>query len=124
VVREDIYSGFASTERASTEIECRFREKPISVAARQGHAAVVKLLLDHGASRHSERVELSPLFLAVESGHEEVVRRLLRAGTDIDNAAYADEKDKYCQTALSYAADNGRHGIVKLLEDCRLVYYG
>jgi ankyrin repeat protein len=82
-------------------------------AARNGHEAVVKLVIDTDAANiDSKNVYSSrtPLSWAAENGHETVVKLLADTGkTDIDI------KDSFHRTPLSLAAENGHEAVVKLL---------
>ncbi|QYT04235.1 Ankyrin repeat protein [Trichoderma simmonsii] len=82
----------------------------LSWAAKNGHEAVVKLLLEQSADIDSkDNGEQTPLSLAAENGHEAVVGLLLEKG------AKAESKDKRDRTPLSLAAKNGHDTVVKLL---------
>ncbi|KFY79296.1 hypothetical protein V499_01712 [Pseudogymnoascus sp. VKM F-103] len=85
---------------------------PLSLAARDGHEALLKSLLD------SDIVDVdlkngegrTPLSWAAENGHEAVLKLLLDSDiVDINS------KDRVGQTPLSFAAENGHGAIVKLL---------
>jgi len=79
-------------------------------AARLGHEAVVKLLLEKGAKIETKsKYGLTPLSWAAESGHELVVKLLLDKGAELET------KDKYGLTPLLWAARKGYEVIVKLL---------
>ena len=53
-------------------------------AARDGHAAVVRLLVDRGAQvNHTAKYGLTALMLAVIRSHVDVVRVLVDAGADL-----------------------------------------
>ncbi|KAL6692003.1 hypothetical protein J3F84DRAFT_403077 [Trichoderma pleuroticola] len=83
---------------------------PLSWAAKNGHATVVKLLLEQGAEIDSKDNEgQTPLSMAAENGHEIVARLLLEKG------AKAESKDKRDRTPLSLATKNGHETVVKLL---------
>ncbi|RYP26295.1 hypothetical protein DL768_011765 [Monosporascus sp. mg162] len=84
----------------------------LSWAARNGHEAVVKLLLEtKEVEADSKDIDGgTPLWWAAMNGHEAVVKLLLET-----REVKADSKDKYGQTPLSCAADFGREAVVKLL---------
>jgi ankyrin repeat protein len=87
---------------------------PLSCAARNGHEAVVKLLLaKDGVDPDSKdaRYGQTPLSWAAENGHEAVVKLLLaKDGVDPDS-----KDNEYGRTPLSWAARNGHEAVVKLL---------
>ncbi|KAJ4200308.1 hypothetical protein NW759_015885 [Fusarium solani] len=85
---------------------------PLWWAAKNGHGAVVRLLLDRGA--HIEAPDKSgrtPLWRAAERGREAVVRLLL------DRGAHIEAPDKSGRTPLWRAAERGREVVVRLLLD-------
>lgn len=89
------------------------------MAAREGHAEVVRVLLDAGADPNAANSDKTPvrmavsgkttLMMAAEAGHAEVVRVLLSAGAD-PNAV-----DKEWNTALDIAKANNHSEIVRIL---------
>lgn len=87
---------------------------PLLWAARNGHEAVVQLLL--GRSRIDVDFEdvggQTALSWAAENGHDTVVKPLLDSGK-----ANINSKDLYGRTPLSWAARNGHDAVVKLLLD-------
>ena len=54
---------------------------PLSIAALEGHEAVVRALLELGADlNETEDNGGRPLYMAAQNGHEAVVRMLIEAG--------------------------------------------
>ena len=83
---------------------------PLLYAARNGHEAVVKLLLERGADIDSkDEWGRTPLHWAAESGHEAVVKLLLERGAAVDS------KDRWGRTPLLWATESGHEAVVKLL---------
>ena len=111
---------------------------PLIWAARYGHEEVVGLLLrtkQIQPDKKDTNYERTALSWAAENGHEGVVRLFLgpqfvnpgsvgrrwgktaRAVNQMFGGRYVnpDSISKYCRTPLSWAAENGHEGIVKLL---------
>lgn len=64
----------------------RFNDTPLQVAARQGHLAVVRLLLEHQANvNHIDNDGFSPVTAAAAGPHWEVLQLLAEWGGDFDN---------------------------------------
>ena len=62
-------------------IEADYKEiPPLYMAAQGGCNAIVKMLLEAGASVHRTSIGASPLHVASELGHSAVVSSLLQAG--------------------------------------------
>ncbi|KAH8059712.1 hypothetical protein JL722_5344 [Aureococcus anophagefferens] len=58
---------------------------PVSVAARHGDAATLKVLVDAGADVEKSNISgSSPLYLAAQEGHAEAIELLVAAGADVD----------------------------------------
>lgn len=58
---------------------------PVSVAARNGDAATLKVLVDAGADVEKSNISgSSPLYLAAQEGHAEAIELLIAAGADVD----------------------------------------
>ncbi|KAI9669948.1 MAG: hypothetical protein M1831_006984 [Alyxoria varia] len=88
---------------------------PLWLAAREGHEAVVKLLLecDDVVADCKGVNGWTPLLWAAREGHEAVVKLLLECDDVV-----ADYKDGYGQTPLWLAAREGHEAVVKLLLEC------
>ncbi|OBT64449.1 hypothetical protein VE03_05766 [Pseudogymnoascus sp. 23342-1-I1] len=85
---------------------------PLSLAARDGHEAVLKSLLDSDiVDTDSKNWEgRTPLSWAAENGHHAVVKLLLDS-----NIVDTNSKDRLGRTPLSWAAGNGHETVVKRL---------
>ncbi|PVH71015.1 ankyrin, partial [Cadophora sp. DSE1049] len=84
---------------------------PLQLAARNGHAAIVHLLLSRGADKDSKQAgdSLKPILEAVKSGQALVLQHLLTFGASV---TVHDEEE--C-TPLHLAARYGQREMVKLL---------
>ena len=82
---------------------------PLHSAAKGGHVAVVRKLLDNGAEVEPESPELWPLHLAARNGHLNVVQQLIVAGANVDI------RNSHAYTALHHAVEKGYTSIVQLL---------
>jgi ankyrin repeat protein len=85
-------------------------QTPLSWAARNGHVAVVELLLEMAVDMYSkDSYGQTPLSWAAGNGHVAVVKLLLEKAVDVNS------KDGYGQTLLLRAAEYGQEAVVKLL---------
>ncbi|KAG9494877.1 hypothetical protein J7337_013106 [Fusarium musae] len=82
---------------------------PLGWAAAYGHAEVVDLLLNHGATVDYTSNGTSPLDLAIRRGNKRVVELLLSKGSSMKQPTVT------TQQALSLAASLGRASIVDIL---------
>ncbi|KAM6512088.1 hypothetical protein FALCPG4_017074 [Fusarium falciforme] len=117
---------------------------PLLWAAKNGHEAVVRLLLDRGArTEAADEDDWTPLLWAAAKGHVAIVRLLLDRGAHTEAAdrggrtplsyaalnglvivrrrqgwgAHTEAVDRGGRTPLSYAAEKGRETVVRLLLD-------
>ena len=82
-------------------------------ASKNGHGAVVQMLLDHGADVNLEcALSGTALHTASSQGHSAIVEILLCNGADVNAINLA------CETPLHLAADQGYHTITQLLLIC------
>lgn len=82
----------------------------LALATRNGHAAVVKLLLEHGADPTASPGGWSPLLEAAGGGHAGVIRVLLeQPGIDVNY------RDRRSMTPVLCAAFDGRYEALRVL---------
>jgi len=83
---------------------------PLSWAAKSGHEAVVKMLLEKRANVNAiDRWRRTALHWAAENGHEAVVSLLLEGGANIE------KKDDSYGTPLASAVGTWSEAVIKLL---------
>ncbi|KAF5857293.1 hypothetical protein ETB97_005977 [Aspergillus alliaceus] len=89
-----------------------YGQTPLSWAAKNGHSAVVQLLIESGADIKSKDASgWTPLTLAVKHGCEAVVQLLVQSGADIES------KDVHGRTPLSWAAWDGHVSVAQFLAE-------
>lgn len=90
----------------------------LHIAAASGSAAVVKLLLDAGASPNLyDREYATPFHYAMAGGHEEVARSLIAAGAD----AYVNSSAGSNRTPVQHAIALNSVPLLKMLLDTKKV---
>ena len=97
-------------------------DTPLHKAARNGHSAVVKLILKHRPNLELRTVDIynyktvrpgevyTPLHLAAKCGHLDIVRLLVYHGARIEAETHVGER-----TALHLAVDEGHEAVVEWL---------
>jgi len=91
---------------------------PLALAAKQGHAQVVKVLLDHASVDPDSQDEYgrTPLSYAAAGGHEEVVRLLIGTmSRPLSRRIDLDKRDNMGRTPLFFAVVNRRQAVAMLL---------
>ena len=89
---------------------CAITDRPVFLAAKNGHEAAVSALLVAGADKNAVNEKgATPLLIAVKNGHEKCVQLLLGAGAVVDQARNGGFKPLYI------AAENGHKKCVQLL---------
>jgi len=98
-------------------------ETPLHVASREGHSAIVRLLLENRFLKpdvNSMDGGRTPLHLAAVSNHCEVVRVLLEHGADTAIHAPGFDNIMLDVTALEVAQSRGNDDIVQLIRNYQL----
>lgn len=94
--------------------ESEGRDTPMILACQNGHAAVVTLLADAGASIHiADEFGSTPLFIASKNGHLEIVKTLIERDAVVDAVAPGLKNN----APLAAAAYIGHLRVVKHLLD-------
>jgi ankyrin repeat protein len=89
---------------------------PLYAAAEQGHAEIVGLLLEAGASPDAHSRGVSPLYAAARRGHGDVLDKLFAAGADPGARNAAGVPSGHAgATALHAAAGAGKREVVEEL---------
>ena len=110
-VRAFVESGRLDSERG---VNLRYPEvwieyNGLHIAAKRGHEAVVKVLIDAGADVNIRSHGGTPLFLAALFGCTQVVHQLIKAGANVHLS------DRNGLTPLAMAKNNGHCGCEKAL---------
>lgn len=92
------------------EREDRLGDRPLALAAKDGHLGIVRMLIQRGAEVTSiGRLGMTALHHAAERGHEEIVAFLLSQG------AQGNSRGNDGRTPLLCASQWGHVGVVKVL---------
>jgi ankyrin repeat protein len=96
---------------ADPGLTTRYGVSPLSLAAGNGNAAMIRLLIEAGADPNAPNAIGEPMLMAAaESGEVQAVVALLEHGARVD------ERDTdFAQTALMVAARGGETGIARVL---------
>lgn len=93
-----LWSGFFSRKGGGVDAKDANDWTALHVAARYGHGAVTRVLLDEGVAIDAKAAhDWTALHMAADIGHEAVVEVLLEKGAAVD------EKDTEGWTALNFA---------------------
>uniref|UniRef100_G3Q0K9 Ankyrin 1, erythrocytic b n=1 Tax=Gasterosteus aculeatus aculeatus TaxID=481459 RepID=G3Q0K9_GASAC len=85
---------------------------PLHCAARNGHARIIEILLEHGAPIQAKTKNgLSPIHMSAQGDHMDCVRQLLQYNAEIDDITLDH------LTPLHVAAHCGHHRMAKVLLD-------
>lgn len=108
---QEIVKLLLSNEGVNVNARTLSERTALHVAAEEGHAGIVELLLKRGADTNIRNLDgKTALHIAAEKNHIEIVELLLdREGIDIN------AKDCYGNTALYLAANSSYKEVVKLL---------
>ena len=88
------------------------KNTPLLIAAKNGNAEIVKVLLEKKANIEARNdAGDTPLFVAAKEGHEEIVKMLLNAEANLDVTDVSGE------TPLSIATKNGHVKVVEILRE-------
>lgn len=105
-----LLTGESEDSSVKVDPKDRYSLKPLYYAARGGHEAVAKVLIEAGANINaSDNIYGTALQEASHRGHEAVVKLLIEAGADINASG-----DVY-GNALQEASHHGHEAVVKLL---------
>jgi ankyrin repeat protein len=98
--------------------------RPLTIASREGHLQIVKLLLDYGANieARGSTANFNALCVAAQSSHAEVVELLLALGAEVDITILSEpggtmsvRRRSMQHWVLISAATGGNLSILKLL---------
>lgn len=94
------------------------KETALRIAAENGYASLVGLLVEEAGVNIQDSARQTALFRAAQNGHAEVVKLLIQenpVSKSNDNVSIVDSKDANGLTALWWAAWNGRRAVVEQL---------
>uniref|UniRef100_A0A8C9W2I0 Ankyrin repeat domain 27 n=1 Tax=Scleropages formosus TaxID=113540 RepID=A0A8C9W2I0_SCLFO len=101
---EPLQKKFARLQTSGLGVNCSTTDgfTPLHVAALHGHAALVSLLIRHGANINARNAQsATPLHLACQNSHVQVVTLLLECNAKVN------KKDQYGNTPLIHACLQG-----------------
>jgi ankyrin repeat protein len=91
------------------------------MAARNGHADVVRMLVDARANVNQARTAngVTPLFIAAQKGHSDIVGVLINAGANVNQVMTGENhiSDATRSSPLFVAAQFGQVDVIKVLVD-------
>ncbi|KZL79970.1 ankyrin repeat protein [Colletotrichum incanum] len=105
-------------DKINTDPKDKYGQTPLLYAAKHGHEAIFRCLLDTGkVDVNSRNIHgRTPLLYATEMGHNAIARCLLETGKVNVNV-----RNVFGRTPLSYAAEKGHEAIVECLLETRKI---
>jgi ankyrin repeat protein len=106
----EVVKAILDKDMSTVEVRSGHNQTPLSLAAENGHEAIVMALLEKDANVECrDSFGRIPLHLAAQNGHEAIAMALLEKGANLECT------DSSGQTPLSLAAQNGHEAVTNAL---------